>query len=94
MEEIPIAEHGISRAIFSTLLNYPVPNRNGKIMLKIYRNKISKLTYIYGIISENNDFLKLPTINLQVLNVLADLYRDVRYSSNQYNGFATWLLGA
>ena len=49
MEEIPIAEHGISRAIFSTLLNYPVPNRNGKIMLTIYRNKISKLTYIYGI---------------------------------------------
>ena len=38
MEEIPIAEHGISRAIFSTLLNYPVPNRNGKIMLMIYRN--------------------------------------------------------
>ena len=57
MEEIPIAEHGISRAIFSTLLNYPVPNRNGKIMLTIYRNKISKLTSIYGIISENNDFL-------------------------------------
>ena len=57
MEEIPIAEHGISRAIFSTLLNYPVPNRNGKIMLTIYRNKISKLIYIYGIISENNDFL-------------------------------------
>ena len=57
MEEIPIAEHGISRAIFSTLLNYPVHNRNGKIMLTIYRNKISKLTYIYGIISENNDFL-------------------------------------
>ena len=56
MEEIPIAEHGISRAIFSTLLNYPVPNRNGKIMLTIYRNQISKLTYIYGIISENNDF--------------------------------------
>ena len=53
MEEIPIAEHGISRAIFSTLLNYPVPNRNGKTMLTIYR----KLTYIYGIISENNDFL-------------------------------------
>ena len=57
MEEIPIAEHGISRAIFSTLLNYPVPNRNGKIMLTICRNKISKLTYIYGIISVNNDFL-------------------------------------
>ena len=57
MEEIPIAEHGISHAIFSTLLNYPVPNRNGKIMLTIYRNKISKLTYIYCIISENNDFL-------------------------------------
>ena len=57
MKEIPIAEHGISRAIFSILLNYPVPNRNGKIMLTIYRNKISKLTYIYGIISENNDFL-------------------------------------
>ena len=57
MEEIPIAEQGISRAIFSTLFNYPVSNRNGKIMLTIYRNKISKLTYIYGIISENNDFL-------------------------------------
>ena len=57
MEEIPIAEHGIYRAIFSTLLNFPIPNRNGKIMLTIYRNKISKLTYIYGIISENNDFL-------------------------------------
>ena len=57
MEEIPIAKHGISRAIFSTLLNYPVPNRDGKIMLTIYRNKISKLTYIYSIISENNDFL-------------------------------------
>ena len=57
MEEIPIAEHGISRAFFSTLLNYPVQNRNGKIMLTIYRNTISKLTYIYGIISENNDFL-------------------------------------
>ena len=57
MEEIPIAEHGISRAIFTTLLNYPVPNRNGKIILTIYRNKISKLTYIHGIISENNDFL-------------------------------------
>ena len=57
MEEIPIAEHGISRAIFSTLFNYPVPNRNGKMMLTIYRNKISKLTYINGIISENNDFL-------------------------------------
>ena len=56
MKEIPIAEHGISRAIFSTLLTYPVPNRNGKIMLTINRNKISKLTYIYGIISENNDF--------------------------------------
>ena len=53
MEEIHIAEHGISRAIFSTLLNYPVPNR----YFIIYRNKISKLTYIYGIISENNDFL-------------------------------------
>ena len=59
MEEIPIAEHGISRAIFSTLIlfNYPVPNRNGTILLTFYRNKISKLTYIYGIISENNDFL-------------------------------------
>ena len=57
MEEIPIAERGISRAIFSTLLNYPVPNRNGMTMLTIYRNKISKLTYIYGIIFENNDFL-------------------------------------
>ena len=55
--EIPIAEHGISRAIFSTLLNYPVPNLNGKIIFTIYRNKISTLTYIYGIISENNDFL-------------------------------------
>ena len=44
MEEIPVAEHGISHAIFSTLLNYPVPNRNGKIMLTIYRNKISKST--------------------------------------------------
>ena len=50
MEEIPIAEHGISRAIFSTL-TYRVPNRTGKIMLTIYRNKISKLTYIYSIIS-------------------------------------------
>ena len=57
MEEIPIAEHGTSRAIFSTLLNYPFPNRNGKIMWTINRNKISKSTYIYGIISENNDFL-------------------------------------
>ena len=57
MKEIPIAENGISRAIFSTLLNYPLPNRNGKIMLTINRNKISKLTYIFGIISENNDFL-------------------------------------
>ena len=46
MEEIPIAEHGISRAIFSTLLNYPVSYRNGKIMLTIYRNKISKLTKV------------------------------------------------
>ena len=26
---------------------------------------------------------ELPTINLQVLNVLAVLYRDVRYSLNQ-----------
>ena len=57
MEEIPTAEHGISRAIFSTLLNYSIPNRNCKVMLTIYRNKISKFTYIYGIISENNDFL-------------------------------------
>ena len=57
MEEIPIEVHGLSRAIFSTLLNYPVPNRNGKIMLRIYRNKISKLTYIYDIVSKNNDFL-------------------------------------
>ena len=57
MEEMPIEVHGLSRAIFSTLLNYPVPNRNSKIMLTIYRNKISKLTNIYGIISENNDFL-------------------------------------
>ena len=32
MEEIPIEVHGLSRAIFSTLLNYPVPNSNGKIM--------------------------------------------------------------
>ena len=37
MEEIPIAEHGISRAIFSTLLNYPVPNRNGKMQKQKYR---------------------------------------------------------
>ena len=29
MEEIPIEVYGLSRAIFSTLLNYPVPNRNG-----------------------------------------------------------------
>ena len=57
MEEISIAEHGVSRVIFSTLLNNPVPTRNGEIMQTIYRNKISKLTYIYGIISENNDFL-------------------------------------
>ena len=57
MEEIPIEVHGLSHAIFSTLLNYPFPNRNGKIMLAIYCNKISKLIYIYGIISENNDFL-------------------------------------
>ena len=57
MEEIPIAEHGSSRANFNTLLNYLVPNRNGKTMLTIYRNNTSKLTYIYGIISENNDFL-------------------------------------
>ena len=57
MEDIPIEVHGLSRAIFSTLLNYSVRNRNGVIMLTIYRNKISKLTYIYGIISENNDFL-------------------------------------
>ena len=56
MEEIPIEVHGLSHAIFSTLLNYPVPNRNGKIVLTIYCNKISKLTYINGIISENNDF--------------------------------------
>ena len=63
MEEIPIEVHGLSSAIFSTLLNYvyPVPNRNGKIMLTIYRNKISKLTYIYGMISENNDFLNSRT---------------------------------
>ena len=60
MEEIPIEVHGLSRAIFSTLFNYPVPNRNGKKMLTIYRNKISKLTYIHGIISENNDFLNSP----------------------------------
>ena len=57
MEEIPIDVHGFSHAIFSTFFNYPVPNRNGKIMLTIYRNKISKLTYIYVIIFENNDFL-------------------------------------
>ena len=57
MEEIPIEVHGLSRAILSTLLNYPVPNRNGKIMLTIYRNKISKLTYIYDIVSKINDFL-------------------------------------
>ena len=57
MEEIPSEVHGLSRAIFSTLLNYPVPNRNGKIMLMIYRIKISKFTYIYGILSENNDLL-------------------------------------
>ena len=57
MEEIPIEVHGLSRAIFSTLLNYPVPNRNGKMMLMIYRNKMSKLSYIYRIISENNYFL-------------------------------------
>ena len=57
MEEIPIEVHGLSCAIFSTLLNYPVQNHNGKIMLTIYRNKISKLTYIYGIISKNTDFL-------------------------------------
>ena len=56
MEEIPIEVHEISRAIFSTLLNYPVPNRNGKIMFTIYRNKISKLTYIYDIVKKN-DFL-------------------------------------
>ena len=56
MGEIPIEVYGLFRAIFSTILNYPVPNRNGKIMLTIYRNKISKITYIYGIISENNDF--------------------------------------
>ena len=57
MEEIPIEVHGLSRAIFSTLLNYPVPNHNGKIMLTVNCNSVSKLTYIYGIISENNDFL-------------------------------------
>ena len=57
MEENPIEVHGLSRAIFSTLLNSPVPNRNGKIMLTIYRNKIFKLTYIYDIVSKNNDFL-------------------------------------
>ena len=57
MEEIPIEVHGLPRAILSTLLNYPVQNRIGKIMLTIYRNKISKLTYIYSKISENNDFL-------------------------------------
>ena len=42
MEEIPIEVHGLSRAIFSTLLNYPVTNRNGKIMLTIYRNNYLK----------------------------------------------------
>ena len=57
MKQIPIEVHGLSRAIFSTLLKHPVPNRNGKIMLTIYRNKISKLTCIYDMISENNDFL-------------------------------------
>ena len=57
MKEIPFEVHGLSRAIFSTLLNYPIPNHNGKIMLTIYRNKISKLTFIYGMISKNNDFL-------------------------------------
>ena len=57
MKEILIEVHGLSRANFSTLLNYPVPNHNGKIMLTIYRNKISELTYIFGMISENNDFL-------------------------------------
>ena len=57
MAEIPIAEHGISRAIFSIFFNYLVPNRNGTILLTFYRNKISKLTYIYGIICEKNDFL-------------------------------------
>ena len=57
MEEIPIEVHGLSHAIFSTLLNYPAPNRNGKIMLTFYRNELSKLAYIYGIISGNNDFL-------------------------------------
>ena len=55
MEEIPIEVHGLSRAIFSTF--WTTLKRNGKIMLTIYRNKISKLTDIYGIISENNDFL-------------------------------------
>ena len=44
MEEIPIEVHGLSRAIFDTLLTYPVQNRNDKIMLTIYRNKISKWT--------------------------------------------------
>ena len=67
MEEIPIEVHGLSRAIFSTLLNYPVPNRVGKIMLTIYRNKISKLTYIYGKISENNDFLNSGPLNVLVV---------------------------
>ena len=54
MEEIPFEANGLSRAIFSTLLNYPVPNCNGKIMLTIYRNKISKLTDIYGIMQNRS----------------------------------------
>ena len=59
MEEIPIEVHGLSRAIFSTLLNYPVPKRDhGKIMLTIYRTKNILINlYIWYIISENNDFL-------------------------------------
>ena len=80
--EIPIEEHWLSRAIFSTLLNLPVPNRNGKIMLEIYRNKISNVTYIYGIISENNDFLNSRPYICRFLMYL-QFYTDVEYSSNQ-----------
>ena len=65
MKEIPVEVHGLSRAIFSTLLNYPVPNRNGKIMLTIYRNKISKLTYIYGF---HEGKFKLLGIKYELLN--------------------------
>ena len=54
MEEIPIEVHELSRAILAHY--WTIPNRNGKIMLTIYRNKISKLTYIYGMVSENKYF--------------------------------------